>query len=357
MVGLFNDMLKSDQTLFKNEVALDFSFQPKILPYRENEQRRLATCIKPLFLERTGKNVFVYGKPGIGKTAACKHVLNEIEEETDDILVFYINCWQKNTTYKIMLELCDILDYKFTQNRKTEELFNVVKQLVNRKSAVFVFDEVDKLEDLDFIYMLSEEIFRKAIVLITNFESFLTNLDSRIKSRIMPEPLAFNPYTKPETVGILKSRRDFAFYPGVWHDDSFNLVCDKAFEASDIRSGLHLMREAATIAENASSKKIEHTHVTQAVEKIADYQTKDKHELTSDEQSILELCTNHSGSKIGDLYKRYQEAGGKLVYKSFQRKIDKLQKNNFIHTEKTSGGKDGNTTFIKLNADKKLTDF
>ena len=106
---LFKDMLKDDESLFKNSVALDFDYQPKLIPYREKEQFSIANCVKPLFSKRNGKNVFIVGRPGIGKTVACKHVLKELEEETDDIIPIYVNCWKKNTTYKVILELCNVL--------------------------------------------------------------------------------------------------------------------------------------------------------------------------------------------------------------------------------------------------------
>ena len=64
-----------------------------------------------------------------------------------------------------------------------------------------------------------------------------------------------------------------------------------------------------------------------------------------------------NGGKIGDLYKTYREEGGKIAYKSFQRKIAKLDENKFINTEKVMGGSEGTTTIIKLVYDKKLTEF
>ena len=80
MCGLFKDILGSSETLFKNDMALDYSFQPKLVPYREREQRVIAASIKPLFEEKNGRNVFVHGQPGVGKTAACRHILKELEE-------------------------------------------------------------------------------------------------------------------------------------------------------------------------------------------------------------------------------------------------------------------------------------
>lgn len=357
MGGLFKDILGSSETLFKNDVALDYSFQPKIVPYREKEQRFIANCIKPLFQEKNGKNVFIFGQPGVGKTVACKHILKELEEETEEIIPVYINCWQRNTTYQIIIEVCDLMDFKFVQNKKTEELFRWVKQTLNKKSAVFVFDEVDKLEDLDFLYMILEEIYRKTIILITNYKDWLIELDDRIKSRLLPEMIEFKPYSYEETKGIIKQRMEYAFYTNVWNDDAFGLIVKKTVELQDIRIGLHLMREAGSIAESKSSRKILIEHAQQALDKINEFSIKNPTELASDEQLILDLVKNHSGKKIGDFFKIYQNNGGKLVYKSFQRKIDRLQKNKFIIVEKTAGGEEGNTTIIRHNSERKLTDF
>jgi Cdc6-like AAA superfamily ATPase len=120
-MSIFKDMLGSGETLFKNPVALDYDYVPKLIPYRENEQHRIATCIKPLFQERNGRNLIIFGSPGVGKTVACRHVLSDLGEQTDEVLPLYINCWSKNTSYKIAIELCEQLGYKLTHNKKTDE--------------------------------------------------------------------------------------------------------------------------------------------------------------------------------------------------------------------------------------------
>lgn len=359
MCGMFKDILGSSESLFRNEsdVPLDFSFIPKPVKYREKEQNQIASCMRPLFQEKTGRHIFVYGQPGVGKTVACRHLLREIEDETDEVIPIYINCWKHNTTFKIVIEICDLMDFKFVQNRKTEELFRWIKQNINKKSAVFVLDEADKLEDLDFLYMILEEIARKSIVIIANYKEWATELDERIKSRLVPEILEFRPYSHEETKGILKQRMEYAFQPNVWDNNAFELVVKKSFEMQDIRTGLYLMKQAGLIAEDKSSRKITIEHANLALEKIKDFSIKNPSELAEDEQLILDLVKQNSGKKIGDLFKLYQQSGGKLVYKSFQRKIDKLQKNKFIIVEKTAGGDEGNTTIIKHNSEKKLTDF
>ena len=143
-MGYFDRHLSADESLFKNEDALDLEWLPKEIPFRENQQGAVASAIMPLISKRNGKNVFVFGDPGIGKTAAVRWILRDLEETTDEIDPVYINCWQKNTSYKIFVEICHVLGYKFTQNKNTEEIFSIIKNIVNKKSAVFVFDEIAK---------------------------------------------------------------------------------------------------------------------------------------------------------------------------------------------------------------------
>ncbi len=121
-MALFKDILHSDQTLFKNDSALDTDFVPKILPFREKQQKYVASCIAPLLQDRTGRNLLISGPPGIGKTATVKYMFRELEDETDDIVILYINCWQKNTTFKIIVSICEELGYNLTHNKNTEEL-------------------------------------------------------------------------------------------------------------------------------------------------------------------------------------------------------------------------------------------
>lgn len=350
-------MLKEGESLFKNEVALDFSFQPKLLPYREKEQRHMASCIKPLFQNMNGRNMLIYGKPGIGKTVALKHVFMELEEEVEEVLPLYINCWQKNTSYKIVIDLCDQIGYKFTQNKKTEELWKIVQERLNKTSVALALDEVDKLEEFDIIYILLEDIYRKSMFLISNFKEWFINLDNRIKSRLNAELLEFNPYSCEETKGILEQRKEYAFVENVWNEDAFKLIVDASFGVKDIRTGLHLMRESGLLAEDASAKKITIEQVKNAVKKLDQLGVKDDLNLDDETDFILELVKLNSGKKIGDLFKIYQDNKGKSSYKTFKRKIDKLEEGKFISTKKIPGGAEGSTTMVTYESVMRLSDF
>jgi cell division control protein 6 len=354
------DTLRADESLFKNEDSLDPEWLPKNLPYREAQHHEIAHCIKPLLQGRNGRNCIISGAPGIGKTAAVKLVLKELEENPDvdapDIFVLYVNCWQKNTTYKIFVELCEQLGYKFTQNKNTEELFKVIQNIVNKKSAVFAFDEVDKVADVDFLYDIFTDILKKTIIMITNHSAWYTSVDGRVRSRLLPERIDFKPYNKDEIKGILDYRIDFAFSSKCWTDDALSLVVDKTAAAGDVRIGLHLLRHGGLAAEDRGSKKIFTEHAQMALNKMGDFSIKPKDDLTDDSKVILDLVKSQPESKIGDLFKTYQEKGGTGTYKTFQRRIEKLEKGKFIETKKIVGGKEGTTTIVS-ERNKSLDEF
>lgn len=359
MGTLFSNMLKGDESLFTNPDALDFEFQPKLLKYRENQQFAIANCIKPLFAGRTGRNVVLVGQPGIGKTLAVKHILKELDEQTDEIVPVYLNCWQKNTTFKIVMGLCEALNYRLTHNKKTEELFEVVKRLINKQGAVIILDEIDKVDEQDVIYTLIEEIYKKTIILITNHKEWLTELDDRIQSRLAPEVIDFPPYTSKETEGILRQRLEYAFVSGCWDDEAFRKVADKTAAVQDIRTGLVLLREAGNAAEDKGSRKVMPEHVDTAMQKLNLVSVKSSDDLDNEEEKkILELAQSSQEMRIGDLFKKYTGAGGNPVYKTFQRRIKRLETKGFLVEKKVTGGADGTTSLISYrNMGKKLTEF
>ncbi len=347
----------SGESIFRNPIGLDYDYQPKLVKYRENEMKQIAAAMRPLFQKRSGRNVFIYGPSGVGKTVAVRNLLQELEQETDEIVPFYINCWKNDTAFKVLLEMCNVIGYKFTQNKRGDELFDIVKKDINKKAAVFVFDEVDKLDDIDFLYNVIEEVFNKSIILITNHKDWVAELDSRIKSRLTAEILEFRPYNLTETRGVLQQRMDFVFAQVVWESAAFEAVVQKSFGMQDIRSGLYLMKESANTAEERNSMRITSADVEAAMNKLEEFSIKKTEELEDETRFILNIVKKNSGRKIGEIYTAYKEAGGQMIYKTFQRRITKLEEDRFIATEKVVGGSEGSTTLVKFGQEKKLTEF
>ncbi len=354
-MGLFDNTLKESESLFKDTLPLDIEFIPPIVKYRENEQQYIASCIKPLFYKRTGKNVLVSGVPGIGKTVAAKHILNELNKETDDVETVYINCWKKDTSYKIALDICEQIGFKFVHDRDTSQLFKEIARILNKKSAVIVLDECDKISDQQIFYTVMEDIYRKCLILITNEKSWASNLDSRVRSRLTLEFVEFRQYNLEEVRGILKQRVEYAFFPGVLDSEAFNLIANKTFETGDIRSGLYLLKEAGEIAESNLSRKINTEHAKKAIGKLKDFQIKSTSNLDLDENLILDLVKDYSGKTTVQLHKLYLEKGGKQAYTTFQRKIRSLERGKFISLREINEGK-GRSTIVEYGV-KRLSEF
>jgi len=338
-MSLFSNYSRDSTAIFKNEIALDPSFTPRgKIAFRENENQYIADCIKPLLQRRNGKNLIIFGPPGIGKTLASIKVKEELEEtETiGEISVFYINLWKKNTQHKIILELCDQLDYKFTQNKSSEDLLQIVKQKINQNSAVFIFDEADKAESLELLYQLAEDIYRKTMILITNDKDWIYKLDPRLKSRLTPDPLEFKPYTLQEIKQILKSRAQLAFNSGMISEDVLNSIAQKTLQTGDVRTGLFLLRESALIAESKSINKITQEYAKQAIEKLGEF--KRPVQLDKDEEEILSIVTKNQNKTTAELFSIFQDnTKSDKSKRTFLRKISNLEKANLIKLEEIQG--------------------
>ena len=128
------------------------------------------------------------------------------------LFLIYTNCWKEKYNFlRFSLRFCEDLGFKFIQNKKSSELFALIKNRLNKGGAVFVFDEIDKLEDTDFLYTILEDVYRKSIFLITNYRDSYSNFDERIRSRLAPEFLFFRSYNEQEIAGIFKDKKELCF--------------------------------------------------------------------------------------------------------------------------------------------------
>ena len=355
-MGLFDNSLKEGESLLKYPEVLEHDYLPKLLPYRDNQQMYISDCIKPLLQGRNGKCLLITGAPGIGKTAATKYVLRELDEKglDDQVTPIYINVWKKNTPHKVILDICDQIGFKFTHNRTTDELMREITRILNKTSAVIVLDEADKIEDQQIYYMLSEELSRKTLILITNERQWLADIDQRIRSRLNPEVLEFKPYNLEETQGILKERTEQSLVPGVMEKDAFDTIVQKTYSLNDIRTGLFLIKESAELAEAESSKKIRLKHANKAIEKLKTFTIKSSADLNTDKRDLLSVIKENSGKTIGEIHK----LAGEPPYSTFRRKIDELAAGKFISLKEVNEGHAGKTSLVYFGQQgKTLKDF
>jgi len=333
MGELFDKVLRSDESLFLNSQFLDYDYQPKLVQFREMHQKHIATCIQPLLQRRNGKNILIFGKPGVGKTVSLKHVLNELKEDYgDEAYCLYVNCWKRDTSFKVISEICQQINYKWTHNKNFDELMASAAEIINEKSAVIILDEADKLQEQNIIYNILEDVHRRCIILITNDENFVNKLDSRIKSRLLPDLLEFKPYNLNETEAILKQRTEYAFIPDCLDKTAFDSVVKKTFELKDIRSGLFLLKQAGEVAENKSLRKITINEVKNAITSLATLNLDEDADLIA----LISILKENSGKSKREIFKVFEEKANKSQ-RTFQRKMKELEDDGKIKVTDTIG--------------------
>jgi len=262
-----DELLSDEETLFASPGILDVEYLPTLMPYREGEQKYLADCIKRL--PSIGTNVLIHGPPGIGKTASVKWVFRELKESGEsEVVPIYINCWKDTDMHRMVLSLCSQFEIDRTYKSPDELLSMVMKRLKAFKAVVLTFDEIDRAHDQMFLYNFLEELPHKSIFMISTKKDWIAHLDTRIRSRLMPEIREFKPYNREQTSEILEERKKHAFVPGVWEKDAFEMVIGKCSGSGDLRTGLALMKASGLAAEQEANREIRKEHVSKAMGKL-----------------------------------------------------------------------------------------
>lgn len=270
--------------IFKNKSVLFHDYIPEKLLFRENEIKKLAFSISNLLKGYRSSNLFIYGKPGTGKTAVTRYVIKKLIETASRygkrINYSYVNCRLAGTEYRIIYNISsDIgISIPFT-GLSTEEAFNRVmkKVYVDGLPFLLVLDEIDSLVTRygdKLLYMLTRfsqegRQLPYMIIGISNNLMFKEHLDPRVLSSLSEDELVFKPYKSNELETIVRDRVAIAFYEGVVEDETIKLVAAlSGAEHGDARKAIDLIRVAGEIAEVSGDNKVTPDHVRRAYSSI-----------------------------------------------------------------------------------------
>ena len=164
--------------------VLEEDYIPESIPCREAQKKELVFCISPVEKGRKPFDCLFHGKPGTGKTALVKYILQQLNENTN-ALGFYVNCWESKTLNLILdglIEQAHVVVSDVSSSAKISRL----KQKLKGKACVVVLDEIDKLDTrgLNNILYILKEIGKIGIVCISNTRKYVLNLDPRVTSRL-----------------------------------------------------------------------------------------------------------------------------------------------------------------------------
>jgi cell division control protein 6 len=163
-------------------------------------------------------------------------------------------------------------------------------------------------------------------------------LEDRIKSRLNPRFINFDPYTEVELVDILKERALIALHAEAWNE----AVLRRAAELSngDARTAIQTIKNAAQFAEENSHKTIGIQHVEKAISDIKnlrkEYSLK---KLSPDHRLLYDLIKKHrtimSGKLWSDYIKECETRNIKpIARRTFSHYMEKLKEMNLIQVER-----------------------
>lgn len=334
--------------IFKNEEVLSSEYLPEMLPHRENQIKQLANNLLPASKGRKPQNTFIFGSPGIGKTASIKYVFREFEDYSGTKTI-YMNCWNFNTTLAVLSKI--VSDFGvFVQRRgwaKDEVISRLIEALEKSKKALIVcLDEVDQLiyKDQKVLYdllRLNQYVNNPlGLIFISNNPHIFANLEPRIMSSLSLDEIEFKPYTLQEMKNILQERISYAFYSveeGVVALASAHAVN----KGGDVRVGLECLLKAGRLAEHEHANKVKVEHVKRVLKSVGEVKPEILKERVSDVEKLILNVTNRKKKTTFDgLYDEYVKLIEEpLTKRMFREYVDHLASLNLIKIGKRKLGK------------------
>lgn len=268
--GLFKE-----SNVFADREVLSPHYVPNHLLFRERQIIEIENALTPSLRGERGRNVFIYGKTGTGKTSCMKYVIERVKRlPMVKASISYINCRVYNSRYRVLSKIAS--DHIPMYAKRGYGVIDIYEKIISwieedSKILLVILDEIDIIKDLDdLIYTLSRansDIRSGGITIIgiSNKVSFKEDLDPRSLSTLYENELVFKPYNSNELSAILKERTEKGFRPGVVDPASINLAAAiAAKESGDARLALKIISKAGEIAEESGLKAVTPKEVGEA---------------------------------------------------------------------------------------------
>ncbi len=375
----FADLFK-ESDIFADREVLSPHYVPEHLLFRERQISEIERSLTPSLRGERGRNVFIYGKTGTGKTSCIKYVVDKVRLlPVIRAKITYVNCRIYNSRYRVLSKIAS--DHIPMYAKRGLGIIDIYERIINwieedSKILIVVLDEIDIIKDLDdLIYTLTRansDIKSGGITIIgvSNKLSFKEELDPRSLSTLYENELAFPTYNSSELASIIKDRAGRGFKPDAIDQASINLAAAMAAkESGDARLALKIITKAGEIAENNGRKSITVNEVGEAAKVAEEEIAYEVIGMLPEHQRLIvyaiAIMSMHGGRyrKLnqeddsfllsGDVYNRYisvaqslhKEAKGARIYRRY---IADLEMQGIVTTYESGKGMRGHTRLIRL---------
>jgi archaeal cell division control protein 6 len=366
------------KALVKNRRTLTIDYVPEKLPFRDEETKTIAQALSVVLREARPSNLLLFGKPGTGKTAVAKNVIERLRKKAKElgieVIVPFVNTKTANTAYKVLYEIAEDMGINKVEKKlqvyftglSMGEATDRILDFIQKKKfhVILVMDEIDSLVEKngdDILYNFTranERISEGGFISLIGISSSLTfkdKLDPRVRSSLSEEEMVFNPYTIEQLQRILADRSKLAFNDDTVSDAAINLCAAMAGkENGDARRAIDLLRVAAEIAERERVSKVEEKHIRLAQEKIerdTNYEVL-KNSTTHTKLVIVAIIKSKNGN-TGEVYEIYSSLcthseQEPLTQRRITQIISELDQLGLITSNVVSQGRYGRSQRIKI---------
>ena len=371
------DRAASGKSLVKNRQALTIDYVPERLPFRDDEARTLAQVLSTVFKGARPSNLLLFGKPGTGKTAVAKNVVDRLQKKSNelkiDVTVIFINAKAAGSAYKVLFEIAEDLGINKEQGKQVHftglsmgEATDRILQYIQKKKLHFILvvDEIDSLVDKsgdDILYNFTRANQKMGkggfvtLIGISNSLTFKDKLDPRVRSSLSEEETVFNPYAVDQLRQILHERCKLAFSEGAISDAAINLCAAMAGrEHGDARKAIDLLRVAAELAEREGASKVDEKHVRAGQDRIEnDAPFIALKNAPAHHKLVIIAVIKSKGGITGDVYDTYlalckQAEQKPLTQRRVTQIISELELLGLVSTDIVNQGRYGRSQKIKI---------